>query len=232
MDPITGDTILGEQTAAFGYPARFIKIADDVSGSTSNELPGKNGRAIVAGNASLSEIAFDGYFTGAAAAADSLGLLIWYESAGNNVNQIRKLTSVVSDSTSKIFGVNRDWVTSAPSAGDTYRPLIDCFRFNAALIKVEFSTSSTSDTCTIVPHFFSVPQDGAYPTPGVAKPHRYPTRAYTISNTGISTDASDTSATHYHGEILSIGVHGAVGMCLRVTNIVGGGTVSVWVALV
>lgn len=226
MDPITGDTILGEQTAAFGYPAKWIKIADDVSAGTT-DLPDIGAIAIQTGSGTADRIQFSGNFPFAAAAADALGLLVWYTNAGTNQNQMRKLVSVVSANN---YNVNADW-GAAPTASHTYRLLIDCFRFNAMLIKTEFSSSSTSATCTIQPHFFSVPQDNAYPTPAVATPKRYPTRAYTIANTGISTDTTDVSATHYHGEVLSLGVHGAVGASLRVTA-VSTGTVSVWVALV
>jgi len=223
VDPLTNDTIQGEQAASYGHPAKFIKIADDVGAGTT-DLPAKAFVAIT--TSTVSNIAFDGAF---GFSSDATGLLAWIEndSSGTELDhQVRKLTNA----TSNTYDVNRDWHGSAvPEAADTYRLLVDCFRFNSMLIKTEFSVSGAS--CVIRPWFFSVNQDNDQPTPNVAAPLRYPTTAFTVLGTSVSTDATDVSATHYHGEILAVGVHGALGACFRVESI-SSGTVSIWVAMV
>lgn len=225
MDPITGDVILGEQYSALGYPAKFVKIADDRDGTTSTvDYPDTTGVTITTGG-TVSTIPFTGTFPAVASAAAGLGHLVWITNAGSNLNAVRKLTSVASGNT---FNVNADWPAS-PTSGHTYRLLIDCFRFNALLIKSEFSVANAS--CTIRPYFIGVPQDNVLPTPATATPLRWAGQELTIVGTDVSTETTDVSATHYHGEITALGVHGAMGLCFRITS-VSSGTVSLWVACV
>lgn len=222
VDSITGDTILGEQLALYGHPAKYVMIADGQSSGTT-DLPAK-GSAVIQGSSTTTQVNFDvGFGGGLSADVDAgVGMLIWIES-GTNAHLIRKM---ISSAGSHQYTLNAA-LTADLTGSETYRPLIDCFRFNAMLIKSEFSVSGAS--CVIQPHFFSAPQDNVQPTPGVAKPHRYPEREYTLVGTDVNTDISDTST--YHGEVLSIGVHGAIGACLRVKSITSG-SVSLWVALV
>lgn len=225
-DPVTGDVIHGEQVAQYGHPAKFVKIVDDDDGTGPTvDHPAKGGVGIT--TSAVSTIVFDGPF---GFSSDVSGLLVWIEAdaadSGNSItNEVRKLTG---EPTANNYNVNRNWA-EAPASADTYRLLIDTFRYNSMMIKAEFTTSQAN--CDVVTHFFSVNQDNDLPTPGVATPHRYSTRAYRIQGTNVSTDTTDTSSTHYHGEILSMGVQGALGACVRVTA-VSAGTVSLWVALV
>lgn len=225
LDPITGDVILGEQTASYGHPAKFIQIANDV-GAAATDLPDKTGAAIT--TSTTSNIAFDNPFN---FSGDVSGLLAWIEtdaSSGDLTNEVRKL---VNETSANTYDVNRNWHgTEVPAAADTYRLLVDCFRFNSMLIKTEFSDPGAS--CVIRPWFFSVNQDNDQDTPAIATPHRYPTSAFTVFGTTVNTGATDQAASaHYHGEILAVGVHGAMGVCLRVESITAG-TVSIWVAMV
>ena len=224
-DPITGDLILGEQYAAYGHPAKFIKVADDVSSGTT-DLP-DIGSVTFANTSTTGRVDFSTAFA-FGASGTAVGLLVRVVDDASGTNNDHAVRKMIASAGTNSYTLNTTF-TDAPVSSDTYQLWIDCFRYNAMLIKTEFTVANAS--CTIRPIFYSVPQDNVQPTPGVAAPHRYPTQELTIVGTDVSTDTSDVSATHYHGEIAAIGVHGACGAVLRVTSI-SSGTVSVWVALV
>lgn len=216
VDPLTNDTIYGEQAASYGHPAKFVKIA--AAANTINaDYPPIN-TVTIAGGSLANNVVFSGAFP----AGDATGHLVWYEESGTNANQVRKLVSVSSNT----YDVNRDW-PAAPTSGHSYRLLIDCFRYNAMLVKVEFSDASA--VCDIRPSFFSVNQDNDNPTPGIAAPKRYMDRSYRVQGTSIQGDTEETN--YYHGQVLSFGVHGALGAVINL-EYVSAGEVSIWVALV
>jgi hypothetical protein len=201
VDPVTGDTIKGEQASTFGRVALFVPLVAVADAQAAGDEYPKGGTAT---GGSTTTIGLP-----AAVTVDPTGLLVVLtnNTPSGALGQVRRIASV-SGSPGSYTATVGDWAGAAlawggsvsPTSGTTFSLLIDCYRLNWLHIKPEFQNAKATDASAwLLAVFYGLPKTlgGA-----AAVPKRFLDREQQVWNVDITTDSSQSG--YRQGTTLSV----------------------------